>query len=72
MDLTGKNLKAIKKYATIKFFDYWGLERQGASKEQRIATIKFLNNNFNDLQKFSEQDSEKNIKNFKKKKSIKK
>ncbi len=38
-----------KKYAKIKFFDFWGLERSGIPKNQRLATIKFLNKNYNEL-----------------------
>ncbi len=39
-----------KKYATVKFFDFWGLERSGISKTQRLATVKFLNKNYNELE----------------------
>lgn len=42
-----------KKYAKIKFFDFWGLERSGISKTQRLATIKFLNKNYNGLDKIN-------------------
>lgn len=53
-----------KKYGAIQFFKWYGLERSGASKEQHITVVKFLNKYFECLNSMSEKEIRKNLKEF--------
>lgn len=63
--IEGKKFVSDSKYALIKFFDVWGLERNGSTKEQKLAAIKFLQKNFNELENLSEKELESRYTEFK-------